>query len=67
MIKAKQAFMELLNQKATVSIVTKLSFRFDIKILFIVCNICQKLYFIEIGPIYAKLWSKLCTMMKTLN
>ena len=49
-----------------VSIVTKLPFYLASK-YYSLAVLSEKLYFVEIGPSYQKLWSFECIMLKTLN
>ena len=58
MIEANQVFSELLIQKATVPMVTKLPFLFDQK-YYSLSVLSEKLYFLEIGPVHIKSYGHL--------
>ena len=66
MIKAKEVFFSnsdlnghgFHDDKATILFLT---WKYSLSVL------CEKLYFLEIGPVHQKLWSFKCMMLKTLN
>ena len=66
MIKAKQAFSELVIQEVMVSRQQSYYFAFDFSKFFIVFAVCQT-YFLEIGPVHQKVWSFKCMMLKTFG